>query len=418
MDKDVEGLGQTCVEDRAVAWIRSHFSIVAIVAITLIGIAMRLSLRYFESADYQVWLSEWYDAIRENGGLMGLSQQVGDYNVLYQFLIACMTYVPIHKLYAYKLLSCVFDFLLAFVAGKLAQEIWGGDSKRPFVLAYGLVLLSPIVVLNSSAWAQCDSIWTSLCLATVLLLLRKRPVLAFVAYGLAWSFKLQSVLLVPFLLYLWLADRSFSLLHFLEVPAVMLATALPAIVQGTSPLEVFAIYANQTNSYPFIYANYPSIWAVLVRVSQEERAMLDPYLGKWMICTAAGALGMEIYVLCKRDGGQPSKEALLSAGALLTYTAVSLLPEMHDRYAYLAEVMLIVLVVCNVRYAPVAVVAHLLSLMTYGNFLFGSGGLDWRVLGVVSAANLVILCAIVLGGHDARRGPGRHALAPGMTRAR
>ncbi|MBR3225731.1 MAG: hypothetical protein IKF78_10480 [Atopobiaceae bacterium] len=126
-----------------------------------------MALRRFESWDYEQALSLWYDKIKHNGTLAGLGKQVGNYNAFYRTLIALMCHIPIPKLYAYKILSGIFDLVLAFFAAKLAWVATGKQSRRSFVLTFGIVFLSPVVVLNSGAWAQCDSMWASMCLATL-----------------------------------------------------------------------------------------------------------------------------------------------------------------------------------------------------------------------------------------------------------
>lgn len=172
-----------------------------------------------------------------------MGTRVGNYNFLYQTLIAALGYLPIKSLYAYKILSCVFDLVLAWAAGKLASTSNSGFCRGyRFAAAFGLVFLSPIVVLNSAGWAQCDSMWTSMCLLTLALLKERKPVAAMAAYGLAFAFKLQAIFLLPVIIYLWAKERTFSLLLLLEVPLVMVVTAIPALVAGRSVADIFFIY--------------------------------------------------------------------------------------------------------------------------------------------------------------------------------
>ena len=85
-----------------------HLPLLLAALCTLLGIAVRVSLRDVVSGDYQAFLLPWYDAISANG----LSRQVGDYNFLYQFIIWIFTKIQIPSLYAYKICSCILTGFL------------------------------------------------------------------------------------------------------------------------------------------------------------------------------------------------------------------------------------------------------------------------------------------------------------------
>ena len=133
-------------------WIEQNIYMISVIAVTIIGVLIRYALRDFESADYQGFLSIWYEQIRQGGGIRALNMQVGNYNFLYQLLIALLTYIPIEPLYAYKILSCIFDFLLAGVIVELVRTLNG--SKVDLFIVYTIVLMSPQIFLNSAAWAR------------------------------------------------------------------------------------------------------------------------------------------------------------------------------------------------------------------------------------------------------------------------
>lgn len=72
-----------------------HLLLLLAALCTLLGIVVRISLREVASGDYNTFLLPWYDSISANG----LSQQVGDYNFLYQFVIWILTKIQIPSLY-------------------------------------------------------------------------------------------------------------------------------------------------------------------------------------------------------------------------------------------------------------------------------------------------------------------------------
>lgn len=94
--------------------------------VTVMGLLIRFSLLEVVSGDAEAFLLPWHDIIRNNG----LYEQVGDYNLLYQFLIWVMTKVPIPPLYAYKTLSCLGDLLLACSSALFVRQIAAGNPTR------------------------------------------------------------------------------------------------------------------------------------------------------------------------------------------------------------------------------------------------------------------------------------------------
>ena len=67
-----------------------------------------------ETLDYQNFLTRWVRTIREQGGFEALRWNIGNYNVPYLYFLALFSYSSIRDLYLIKLLSILFDVLLAW----------------------------------------------------------------------------------------------------------------------------------------------------------------------------------------------------------------------------------------------------------------------------------------------------------------
>lgn len=119
----------TKIEKGLLNYVEKHLDTVILICVTLAGILVRVSLRGFISGDAKYDLLPWYEQIKSMGGIFGLDTQVGNYNMLYQFLIALMTYLPIKSLYVYKILSCIFDYLLAMVIAYLVHLLGGANNR-------------------------------------------------------------------------------------------------------------------------------------------------------------------------------------------------------------------------------------------------------------------------------------------------
>ena len=335
--------------------------------LTCVGVIIRILCRNFVSLDYSGFLGPWYDIIKSLGGMSGIDIQVGNYSVLYQFIIGLFTYVPIPPLFLYKGLSCVFDLVLAAAGGliayKLTKKGWAG------VVAYGILFLSPLVWMNSSLWAQCDAIYVSLILLALLCLFKEKYVRTFIFVGLAFAIKLQTIFILPFLLFVWFAKRKFSIVYFGLVPLTMYLVNIPAFLLGRDVWSVFSVYIEQTGSYKQMYANYPGFWAVFV----DDASAPEVYgiLSKVAIALTVLALAMHMLYWFVRKV-ELNRENLLCMAFVLTYTTVFFLPAMHERYGYLYEVLAIVISVTTKRMIGGAIFLQVISLVTYSCYLFGT----------------------------------------------
>ncbi|MDO4619097.1 MAG: hypothetical protein Q4B09_00600 [Lachnospiraceae bacterium] len=371
--------------------IEAHLPEICFAAVILLTFAIRVTNRHFVSKDAARFLLPWFDEIKAAGGLKALSKQVGDYNALYQFLIALMTYLPFSALTMYKGLSIVFDYVMAAGAGVLVCRLAGfscifkgnaGDTERRaaklFYLSASVVLLLPTVIFNSSMWAQCDSIYVSFILWSLVCLLDEKYHAAFVLLGLAFSFKLQAVFILPFYLMYWFFRKRCSILYLLYVPLMMVVTSLPAVPAGRSLFDTFGVYLNQTATYPVMTARFPNIWMLL---GGDYNTLKNGAL-----LATVTVLGLLVFMLQDRKQLFEDPEGLISVAALSVWTALLLLPGMHDRYAYMLDLLLVVLALRKPgRYGVIAAAAVLESTLSYCGYLFGlnysmqAAALGWLV---------------------------------------
>ncbi len=384
------GISQT--EKRALLWLKEHMVPLSFAAVTILGLLLRCSGLDFLTPDARDCLLPWYDAIKSEGGLASLSAQVGDYNMLYQLLIALLTYLPVEPLYGYKLLSILFDYVAAAGAGILACFAVGKEnrSEGAGLLAYSAAVLSPLAVLNSSWWAQCDSIYTAFVLLALVALCRERFLAMFLLYGAALSFKLQAVFVLPFFFLAYVLKRKFSLINFLLLPGVMVVTALPNLAMGRSVGEIFGIYLEQSAAYEGLYFNYPSFWTICFPPFPEEGFLL---LKTVAILFTLGILILLLTQWAVRGIPLTAKNVVYMA-FLTCYSCVLFLPSMHERYGYLCEVLAIVIVACCRWTVPALAGLTGLSLARYGHYLFDLApvsGLDGAVNLAVYTAYLILL---------------------------
>ena len=133
------------------------------IIITIIALVIRVACFPTTSKDLNTYLLPWCDIIKSNGTKAFLDTYPAHYNysMAYFYILAFVSKVGNnHTQFTYliKAFSVLFDFSLAFVVGLISYNVT--KRKNSFLYGYSLALLIPSVFLNSSAWGQCDSIFT------------------------------------------------------------------------------------------------------------------------------------------------------------------------------------------------------------------------------------------------------------------
>lgn len=327
------------------------------------ALVVRFFLMDHQTSDYTDFLSRWAQFFRDNGGFAGIRQPIGDYNVPYLYFMAAISYLPARDLYLIKLFSIFFDLLLAFTALRLVRRIYPQREK----LAAGVfcaVLLLPTVVLNGAYWGQCDSIYAALTLLALADALEGRPARSVVWLGVAFSFKLQTIFLIPLWCVLWYSGRV-RFKHLMLFPMSYLATILPALLLGKPLMDILGVYFNQMGLYhDRLTLNAPSLYALIPYGVEVNGAF-------WSKVGIAAAflfvLGLLAWLFFRR--GRLTDEHILTAALLLAIGVPLFLPHMHDRYFFLADVLAVIWCCPDLRRCPVPAAVQTASLGGYHAYL-------------------------------------------------
>lgn len=378
-------------EKKFLEFLNKHLDVLIIAAAFILGAYMRFTMRYFVSEDSYYDYLRWYDEIKAAGSLKALGTQVGDYNVLFQTIIALLSYLPIIPLYVYKLLSCGFDMLLAILLAVIVKKNSDTSDNIPGAAAFSLVWLSPVVALNSAMWGQCDSIYTFFAVLAVYLLYKEKYIPSFAILGVAFSFKLQTIFVLPFFLFVYFYKKNFSILHFLEVPVVMWISTLPAIIAGRGFFTGFELFFEQTEEYKCIIMDYPSFWLTMAYNYQQKYYEYIRPIG--MVITVAVLAGFMVYFIKRKVELNASN--FLSIVFILTYSAVFFLPAMHERYGYIYEILAILYMFKNKKSIIPCFLLTIISIATYSIYLFVTP-IHLQALGVMNLLVYIWYCFIVI----------------------
>lgn len=344
-------------------------TVVFLTVVSVLALVLRYLTRDFASGDYNSFLKPWFNTLKENGGFAALKLSLGDYNAPYLTILAFLTYLPFEPLYSIKVVSVIFDFVLAIFAALLVKEFLKDEPVRNLCAcaAYALILFLPTVFVNSALWAQCDGIYTAFVLISLYCLKKGKIPLSFVFLGAAFAFKLQFVFIMPLFVLLYFRKKEIRLWHFLLIPLTDALLCLPAVIAGRSLWDCFSVYFYQIGEYSSrITLNYPNVYAFVRKFFEAESS--------WLSVFAVAIVGvLAFWILYKRTAVE---EDILRYGLLFALVMVNVLPCMHERYGYMAEVLSVVYVLSRKRDYYLPVTLQLCNLSGYANYLAGSS-LAW-----------------------------------------
>ncbi len=370
-----------------------HILQVVFIAAIFVSLIIRFTLKDVYTSDANSCLLPWYEAIKNNGGISGLGTPVEglNYSFTYQFLIAIMTYIPINPLYAYKILSCIFDYLMAGAVAYIVYDIVNDKKRELSLLAFIIASASPVVFMDSAAWAQCDSIYSFWILLALIFLRREKFLPSFVFYGIAFSFKFQAIFVLPFFLFYYFYKRRFTILYFLFIPIVMTILSLPSLVQGRTIGEMIHIYTDNTSLHQSLANGYPTFWRVLADGTDYTGADAYGVLKHAAMAFTVIVLGCLVYTWVKNKV-ELTKTNIILMAFIMTYSTIFFLPAMHERYGYSYEILAIIVIFICARTIPLAIGITVLSLTTYGAYLFNNTTNEW----FLAIINLVIYVSYMI----------------------
>lgn len=308
-----------------------------------------------------------------------MGDNFSNYTPPYLYLVWLATKLPLEKLYAVKIIVMPFDFLMAFFTLLIVRLKYPNRTIQ--MLAFFAALLAPTVVFNSALWGQSDAIYTSFLFASVYFILRKRPIVAFICFSIALSFKTQAIFLSPLFLVLYLKNR-IAAWTVLLLPATYFVMVVPAWVAGRSLVDLFTLHWRQAETFNQLTMNAPNLYQWL--------PIDNELFGKFGLLLAATSMFLFCFVVYKSTV-ELDEGLIIKLSLLLAIMLPFLLPRMHERYFFPADVLAIIYAFDNPRLFYVPLVIGLVSLFSYFPFLFGKTVIGLSYLAFVMGAMLVVV---------------------------
>ena len=294
---------------------------------------------------------------RLGSGAGGLSGEFSNYSPPYIYLLYLVKGLEplVGPVALVKLLNVPFVAGIALTIGAIVSRVTGDRSRG--LVATAVLCVTPTVLVNAFAWGQSDSVYACVLLLSVLCACTHRPLVAAIMFGVALSFKFQSVFLLPFLLYLW-GSGQMRLRQLAVIPLIYAALMIPAALAGRPWAELLTIYWQQARGFGELSLFAPNPWWFA------ENWHLLPsrggaYAGIVMGTVAGLAIALSALKL-EKSSAHNLLVAALSAAAM-----PYVLPRMHDRYFFIADLLSLAVAFVYPRYWLAAVLFQIGSLTSY-----------------------------------------------------
>jgi len=312
------------------------------------------------SDDMSRFLVPWFDHIVRHGPIGAFAHPFSDYTPPYLYLLAGVSlgHGLLSAASLIKLLSLAGTGFLALAFSDLLKAV-GAQARQALAL-----LVLPTVLINAALLGQCDALWSGACIFAIAAMIRGRTASSLLWCGVAVAFKAQSVFIAPLIIGALIQRR--APIWQWTIPALVYAAMMvPAWLAGWPASDLFSVYLRQAGEYDFAgRLATPWVW---VGMTIHDAAANFYFLGYSAAAAAAGGIAFLSY---------RARQATMLPIALLSAIALPfLLPRMHERYFFLADVLALALALSlRTRMAIIAAVsiqlASLASLFCYFTLFF------------------------------------------------
>jgi Gpi18-like mannosyltransferase len=271
----------------------------------------------------------WLQTILTRGQIGAFAEPFSNYTPPYLYLLALFSPLAglLTEVSVIKAVSVGATLLLVLAVRHLLKV---SGCTRSLAWAIWVALL-PSVAVNAAGFAQCDAIWSSACVMAVASAISRKPLAMLIWFGVGIAFKAQAIFLAPFIVQRLLSERTPLVLW--PVPGLVYITAmLPAALAGWPFFDLLTVYLRQAEWNPEFISNASNLWAAVQYVAPQA-GLQWLWLG---MVAAAAALVVFVIVFHRVEGTPISLVALALLSAMIL---PFLLPKMHERFFFLADVL-------------------------------------------------------------------------------
>lgn len=232
----------------------------------------------------------------------------------------------------YKTPAIIFELATILLLSKIILQRAG---KKWALVGAAIYAFLPGIFFTTAIWGQIDSIYTFFLMLTVWFIAKKRLLLASMFWTIAFFFKMQSLALLPLLIYEVVLTASPSLILKSALTGISIAGLLnfPFLLKGRI-LELLTVVLFAPGSYPRVSIGAFNIW--WAAASGHGFVIPDNSYAFGLPLVVIGALYFILaacFILWFRSNIR-SDESLWFTAAFLFFSFFMLPTEMHERYLF------------------------------------------------------------------------------------
>jgi Gpi18-like mannosyltransferase len=289
--------------------------------------------------------------IQAAGPVGAFATPFSNYSPPYLYLLAAVS--PLSELLtpytAIKLLSCGSLVALAMACHRLLALTGHPQPAR----AAALVGLTPTLFVNPAVLNQCDGLWVAALLMAVTCAVGRRHERMLMWCGVALSIKAQAAFAAPFFLAL-VISRQVPPRQWLLAPLAFVLMLAPAWTAGWPAADLLTIYFRQAEWSDRLAMNAPNIWML----AEGTVGALPPWVTPLATAMTLGAIAIYLLVFARRLANAEGTD-LLAAALICALIVPGLLPRMHERFFFLADVLALLLCLSRTGWGRPAVYTQL-----------------------------------------------------------
>ena len=360
----------------------------------------------YVSYDYYAFLSEWikdYRTLSFRDCLLNITN-ISNYTPIYNYFLIIIAKLNLNPLYSIKFITFVFSLLLAVLMELVVSHV----KKVEFnYLRAAFFILIPTVCMEYSFWGQSDTIYVFFCVLAFYFALKKKSKLSFLSVGLAFSFKLQFLFVVP-ILFVMLIIKDENGEHYIKwkdiwiAPVIYAVNLIPVFV-GASIVDLLFVYFVQTAYYSRLSLNCANFCFIfeMFDVYQGNSSIYTTIVVILSLFTIALLLFFVVRTIKLSKKMNLSASDLLFFAILFSFIMVFFMPKMHDRFYFLTTIFAIMLLCSkldkNSLYIALTIELSLYFVM-YTQFAFTQEWIlnNWSFMTSLSLIlNIIILIFLV-----------------------
>jgi Gpi18-like mannosyltransferase len=358
---------------------------ISVSLLVILAVIIRVTLFNAVSDDMSHFLVPWHEYLTQYG-FNGIATISSNYTVPYLYMLWAMTQLPIPAIVSIKLITILFEFIFAYVVYLIVREYYKKKSRVPILAGVGALYI-PTVLVQGALWGQCDVIYITFLVLSWWTIIKHKPWLAWIFFGVALAFKLQAIFFLPFLIYWWFVNnkiqkpiftkKNLPILAPLIAPVVVIVSTLPALLSGRSIASSVSVYTTQLgdSGTTISLGSGVNVFHLLVDVRNQDVL----YLAQPAVFITMAILVMLIISYLIFNRRTRDKDTFLLLQTILLIIPF-MLPYMRNRYTFAAEIFTILFAILTRRkwFIVTAILLQTTVLPRYADYLWHTN-VTWDV---------------------------------------